>query len=330
MIDFDALSLAAARAGARPARRRPPAHPAGRRLPAHVRGRRGDHARRRGDRRPSRQARAGHAMSAGDRRLHRRRRPARRRRSGRTRVTAVKIPVSRYTSPEFFAREMVDVWPKTWQLACTVDHVANPGDWHEYRVGHLSVLIVRGDDGVLRAFQNVCLPPRQRAVQRVGHGPGRDPLPVPPLDVGTRRPAARGPVATRVRRAQRRLPAHRRAGRHVGPAGVREPRPRRRAARRVPRPGAGRDRVGEPRRVPRPGAHLGEGRLQLEDADRGLQRDVPRAGHPPRDAGHGRRRQRPAGRSGRATAVWCSRTDCRRRVRAVPAATTTCSRRSSR
>ncbi len=77
--------------------------------------------------------------------------------TGKQRVTAVKIPVTRYTSPEFFAREMADVWPKSWQLACTVDHVANPGDWHEYRVGHLSVLIVRGDDSVLRAFQNVCL-----------------------------------------------------------------------------------------------------------------------------------------------------------------------------
>jgi nitrite reductase/ring-hydroxylating ferredoxin subunit len=73
------------------------------------------------------------------------------------RVTPVKIPVSRYTSAEFFDREMADVWPKAWQLACTVDHVATPGDWHEYRVGHLSVLIVRGDDDVLRAFQNVCL-----------------------------------------------------------------------------------------------------------------------------------------------------------------------------
>jgi choline monooxygenase len=73
------------------------------------------------------------------------------------RATAVKIPVSRYTSPEFFAREMADVWPKAWQLACTVDHVAGPGDWFEYRVGAISVLIVRGDDDVLRAFQNVCL-----------------------------------------------------------------------------------------------------------------------------------------------------------------------------
>ncbi len=66
VIDYDALSLSLARAGARPARWRPPPHPTGRRLPAHVRRRRGDHARRRGHRRPSRQARAGHAMSAAD------------------------------------------------------------------------------------------------------------------------------------------------------------------------------------------------------------------------------------------------------------------------
>lgn len=77
--------------------------------------------------------------------------------TGKERVTAVKLPVSRYVSTEFFEREMSNVWPKAWQLACTVDHVANPGDWHEYRFGRYSVLIVRGDDGVLRAFQNVCL-----------------------------------------------------------------------------------------------------------------------------------------------------------------------------
>src|SRR5436190_1252624 len=74
-----------------------------------------------------------------------------------TRAAAVKIPVTRYTSAEFFEREMADVWPRAWQLACTVDHVANPGDWHEYRIGRYSVLVVRGDDGMLRAFQNVCL-----------------------------------------------------------------------------------------------------------------------------------------------------------------------------
>src|SRR5215475_12171961 len=48
------------------------------------------------------------------------------------------------------------LWPRVWQLACSLDHVARAGDFHEYRVGPLSVLIVRGDDGELRAFQNAC------------------------------------------------------------------------------------------------------------------------------------------------------------------------------
>ncbi|MYA85025.1 MAG: aromatic ring-hydroxylating dioxygenase subunit alpha [Acidimicrobiaceae bacterium] len=48
------------------------------------------------------------------------------------------------------------MWPRVWHVACTVDHVANPGDWFEHRLGRYSVLLVRGDDGVLRGFQNVC------------------------------------------------------------------------------------------------------------------------------------------------------------------------------
>jgi choline monooxygenase len=67
-----------------------------------------------------------------------------------------RIPVSRYTSPEFAALEAERLWPRVWQIACSVDHVAQPGDFFEYRVGAYAVLIVRGDDGELRAFQNVC------------------------------------------------------------------------------------------------------------------------------------------------------------------------------
>ena len=73
------------------------------------------------------------------------------------RVRVDHVPAEHYLSREIVQLEKRLLWPRVWQLACTVDHVANPGDWHEYRVGHLSVLIVRGDDGVLRAFQNVCL-----------------------------------------------------------------------------------------------------------------------------------------------------------------------------
>ena len=64
------------------------------------------------------------------------------------------------TSRPIFARlETQRLWPKVWQVACSVDHVADPGDYFEYRCGPYSVLIVRGDDGTLRAFQNVCRHP---------------------------------------------------------------------------------------------------------------------------------------------------------------------------
>ena len=66
------------------------------------------------------------------------------------------VPKARYTSAEFAAREHARMWPRVWQVACSVDHVASAGDWFEHRAGPSSVLIVRGDDGELRAFQNVC------------------------------------------------------------------------------------------------------------------------------------------------------------------------------
>ena len=68
----------------------------------------------------------------------------------------VMIPVGRYISADFAALEYERMWPRVWHLACTVDHVANPGDWFEHRLGRYSILLVRGDDGALRAFQNVC------------------------------------------------------------------------------------------------------------------------------------------------------------------------------
>jgi len=67
-----------------------------------------------------------------------------------------RVPTDRYTEPDWATREARRLWPHVWQLACSLDHVAEPGDFFEHRIGWLSVLVVRGDDGVLRAFQNVC------------------------------------------------------------------------------------------------------------------------------------------------------------------------------
>ena len=77
-------------------------------------------------------------------------------RSDRRRRRPTLVPAERYYSAEFARLEVERMWPRVWQLACTVDHVAEPGDYFEYRCGPYSVLIVRDDDGELRAFQNVC------------------------------------------------------------------------------------------------------------------------------------------------------------------------------
>ena len=68
----------------------------------------------------------------------------------------VTIPVERYISADFAGLEHERLWPKVWHVACTEDHVAHPGDWFEHRLGRYSILLVRGDDGELRGFQNVC------------------------------------------------------------------------------------------------------------------------------------------------------------------------------
>ena len=138
--------------------------------------------------------------------------------------------------------------------------------------------------------------PRERAVQRLGQRPDRDPLRLSPVVLGPRGPAARGAVATRLRRhQQRRVRLAVGAGRHLGRARVRQPRPERRAARGVPRARPRRDGVAAPRRVHVPGDRHRRVAVQLEVGDRRVQRDVSRAGDPPTDDPVHRRRQRAAG-----------------------------------
>jgi choline monooxygenase len=90
--------------------------------------------------------------------------------SGLVRNGPTLVPVDRYISPEWKAVEDAKVWPKVWQVACSVDHVAEPGDFYEYRCGWISILVVRGQDGVLRAFQNACRHRGNAICQGAGSG----------------------------------------------------------------------------------------------------------------------------------------------------------------
>jgi len=67
------------------------------------------------------------------------------------------IPASRYTSQDFFRREVAAVWHRTWQYACREEQLPNPGDSHVYDLAGKSAIVVRQTDGSLRALRNVCL-----------------------------------------------------------------------------------------------------------------------------------------------------------------------------
>jgi phenylpropionate dioxygenase-like ring-hydroxylating dioxygenase large terminal subunit len=67
------------------------------------------------------------------------------------------IPAGRYTRPDFFALEVEHVWRKTWICIGRQDDIgAEPGSYRTFKKLGSPMLIVRGRDGVLRAFYNTC------------------------------------------------------------------------------------------------------------------------------------------------------------------------------
>src|SRR5260370_41355347 len=66
------------------------------------------------------------------------------------------IPKDRYLSSAFLASEYERLWPRGWNLVGPTGDVAEPGDYLVFDVGPESILVVRGDDGRVRAFHNVC------------------------------------------------------------------------------------------------------------------------------------------------------------------------------
>jgi carnitine monooxygenase subunit len=74
-----------------------------------------------------------------------------------------------YHDPNFFDLEMERVIQPSWQVVCHVSDIANPGDWHSLELLGESVIVMRGDDGNVRAFHNVC---RHRASRLVDGAQG--------------------------------------------------------------------------------------------------------------------------------------------------------------
>lgn len=66
------------------------------------------------------------------------------------------IPGSWYTDARVFELEKRAVFGATWQLVGRAEQVAKPGEFVTATVGDEPIVVVRGQDGILRGFFNVC------------------------------------------------------------------------------------------------------------------------------------------------------------------------------
>jgi choline monooxygenase len=66
------------------------------------------------------------------------------------------IPASWYIDPRIAELERLNVFGRTWQLVARTDQLSQAGRFVSTQVAGEPVVVVRGSDGVLRAFFNVC------------------------------------------------------------------------------------------------------------------------------------------------------------------------------
>ena len=66
------------------------------------------------------------------------------------------LPARYYFGEAMLEREHEAVFARSWQLVAHREQLVEPGDHVVEMIGKVPILVVRGKDGVLRAFPNVC------------------------------------------------------------------------------------------------------------------------------------------------------------------------------
>ena len=75
---------------------------------------------------------------------------------GRGARTSFTLPSQYYTSPAVFEREKEAIFYRTWQYVAHRSAFAEPGDYVTLPICDQNIFVIKGGDGVLRAFYNVC------------------------------------------------------------------------------------------------------------------------------------------------------------------------------
>jgi phenylpropionate dioxygenase-like ring-hydroxylating dioxygenase large terminal subunit len=82
------------------------------------------------------------------------------------------LPPEAYYSPEWYEREQRELFGRTWNLVAYERDLPRPGDYLPVQAGPDPVLVVRGHDGELRAFVNMCRHRGMALACEAGHTDG--------------------------------------------------------------------------------------------------------------------------------------------------------------
>lgn len=66
------------------------------------------------------------------------------------------LPAALYHSAEAFERDLAAIFRTEWLFACNGAEIADPGAYITMQIGRDSIVVLRDEDGAVRAFHNVC------------------------------------------------------------------------------------------------------------------------------------------------------------------------------
>jgi 3-phenylpropionate/trans-cinnamate dioxygenase alpha subunit len=76
---------------------------------------------------------------------------------GRESIEFGYLPLEIFTSKEIFELEVRKLWPRIWHFLAHESEIPNPGDYVLRYIGpYDQVLVIRGEDGKIRGFLNIC------------------------------------------------------------------------------------------------------------------------------------------------------------------------------
>lgn len=79
------------------------------------------------------------------------------------------LPAWCYTSAEFYDREVMEIFRKSWNFVGRSDEIPSPGDYFTADLAGESIIVVRDRAGTVRAFANTCRHRGTRLAEGQGH-----------------------------------------------------------------------------------------------------------------------------------------------------------------